>query len=490
MVDSARRVRRRQSPWLLGLAIAALLACKRGEPDSERNTTPGGTKSPPPTNAPPTNAPSANAPPTNAPPTNAPPTNAPAAMIPLPGGALLAGRNTYALIVGVLSFAEPGVAGWSAEQRKDRELYDTLRARDVPAENIELLLDSEATYAKVHDALERIARRAPIDSTLLFYYAGHGARTAGGDPYFVAYDTKSGAAATTGIVLSKVSTALRQQFHGQRVVLMADCCYSGSLNTVAKELADGKRVTTASLTSADASNLSTSNWTFTQAVIDGLHGDALADADRDGIITLSELAQTVAAEMKHRERQRHGFSLHGLRGDTPLANAPRLEPGSGPYSAGSYVLARDGSAQRPAQVRHAGAERSTVRFYFYNHGEDRQLDNAQLTKLEYRRYPKGSDLQVYWGGKLWKARITATDGDFHFITYPGWPAYWDEWVMSDRIAAAGDESASQEHVQIEWRGKWWPGVILKRRGDRFLVHYDGYGDEWDEWVTKARLKLH
>ena len=33
-----------------------------------------------------------------------------------------------------------------------------------------------------------------------------------------------------------------------------------------------------------------------------------------------------------------------------------------------------------------------------------------------------------------------TDGDFHFITYPGWPAYWDEWVLSNRIAGALPES--------------------------------------------------
>jgi hypothetical protein len=41
---------------------------------------------------------------------------------------------------------------------------------------------------------------------------------------------------------------------------------------------------------------------------------------------------------------------------------------------------------------------------------------------------------VWWGGKTWSAKVVRTDGDFHFITYPGWPSIWDEWILSDRIA--------------------------------------------------------
>lgn len=467
---------------LLAGVACALAACDRRGPDAstgpraaESAARPSGTK----------DFFSAPAPP---PPTTPLPP-APTEAITAPPGALLAGENTVAVIVGVLSFGEPGIAGWSAEKRKDLELYQVLRARGVPARNMTLLLDGAATAAEVKRALEHRARSAPPGSTLLFYYAGHGARDGQGSTHFLAYDTKSGAP-DSGVVLSQVAATLKREFKGQRVLLMADCCYSGALKDVADAVSASGRVEAASLTSADASNLSTENWTFTQTVIDGLRGDGLMDENRDGTLALNELSHAVQREMQYREKQRHGFHLSGVPAGATLSRAPGVALGSGPFPAGSYVLAPDERGMpRTALVRRAGKSESNVRFYHYNQAEDRTVPSASLSKLGFRRYPKGAKLRVFWGGKLWDATVTATDGDFHFITYPGWPAYWDEWVMSDRIAdASAVEAATRERVQIEWRGMWWPGVILKRRGARFLVRYEGYGKEWDEWVTEARLK--
>ena len=44
---------------------------------------------------------------------------------------------------------------------------------------------------------------------------------------------------------------------------------------------------------------------------------------------------------------------------------------------------------------------------------------------------------MLWGKRLWDAKVLRRDGDFHFITYPGWPSVWDEWVLSDRIRPPG-----------------------------------------------------
>jgi len=46
----------------------------------------------------------------------------------------------------------------------------------------------------------------------------------------------------------------------------------------------------------------------------------------------------------------------------------------------------------------------------------------------------------------------------------------------------------REEVEVEWRGSWWPAVILDRRGARWLVHYEGYGDDWDEVVEPQRIR--
>ena len=189
-----------------------------------------------------------------------------------------------------------------------------------------------------------------------------------------------------------------------------------------------------SLTSAEASNLSTVNWTFTQTVIDGLRGDGLMDDDSDRRVDLGELRARVASEMKYREKQRSGFHARGVSERAVLATAEPAERGTGPFAAGSYVLASWGKSERIAEVRRAGRKQSEVRFYLYNHSEDQTLDNAGVGPLRFRKYPKGAKLKVTWGGKLWDAVVLKTDGEFHYITYPGWPSYWDEWVMSDRIS--------------------------------------------------------
>jgi hypothetical protein len=47
-----------------------------------------------------------------------------------------------------------------------------------------------------------------------------------------------------------------------------------------------------------------------------------------------------------------------------------------------------------------------------------------------------------------------------------------------------------DHVLVEWRGGFHPAVIMAVEGPRFRVHYDGYSDDWEEWVTGVRIQNH
>ena len=46
----------------------------------------------------------------------------------------------------------------------------------------------------------------------------------------------------------------------------------------------------------------------------------------------------------------------------------------------------------------------------------------------------------------------------------------------------------REEVEVEWHGSWWPAVVLEQRGNRWLVHYEGYGSDWDEVVGPDRIR--
>ncbi len=46
-----------------------------------------------------------------------------------------------------------------------------------------------------------------------------------------------------------------------------------------------------------------------------------------------------------------------------------------------------------------------------------------------------------------------------------------------------------EAVMVEWKNSWYPAkVIAVGSGGKYRIHYDGYGSEWDEFVSPARMK--
>lgn len=55
-------------------------------------------------------------------------------------------------------------------------------------------------------------------------------------------------------------------------------------------------------------------------------------------------------------------------------------------------------------------------------------------------------------------------------------------------SAASDERAAGQRVEVEWHGRWFPAVLVERRGVGWLIHYDGYGEDQDEVVGSARIR--
>jgi hypothetical protein len=46
-----------------------------------------------------------------------------------------------------------------------------------------------------------------------------------------------------------------------------------------------------------------------------------------------------------------------------------------------------------------------------------------------------------------------------------------------------------EEVEVEWQGSWFAAVLRDLRGpNRWLVHYEGYSDDWDEVVDEERIR--
>jgi hypothetical protein len=228
-------------------------------------------------------------------------------------------EKTRAVIVGVLSWQDTGITTFASQDRKDLELYQTLLRRGVPAQNMALLLDKQATHQAILEALSSQLAASSPGETFLFYYAGHGVLR-DGRVMFVPYDFGS----APGLGMQEIGSMLDENVRSDRTLLFADCCYSGGLQAVADRLqADGHPA--ASLTSATATQPSVSHWTFTEILIDCLNGAPAADRNGDLLVTLEETAVEVADAMRFHENQQDGVTPRSWFDDLVLSPAEPID---------------------------------------------------------------------------------------------------------------------------------------------------------------------
>jgi hypothetical protein len=346
--------------------------------------------------------------------------------------------NTYVVIAGVLQWPGNVIPGFPTKNRKDEELHDVLLKSGVPAENMKLLLDEQATHSGVKRAIREVAAKANKDSLFVFYYCGHGLPHRTGGVCLANYDLKPGQPDLTGLLATDLTAMIRDNYKGKRVLFLADCCFSGGLGKAAEGL-NKAGYEAAYLTSANDAMVSTNNWTFTQTVIDAVTGDTFADANADGVVTLDELAGDVRKAMESLERQKHGYKSFGLAGKFTLATAAKKAKAADgvKFPPGEFVLAPDGRANRAGRVVGGADGKAVVQFYDYTE----------------------------------KRRVEVPEGKLSAIP--------DGWLKV-RTAAA--------EIEVEWKGKWFPAVVLKKDGEKSLIHYVNFGDEWDEWVTAERVR--
>jgi hypothetical protein len=43
-------------------------------------------------------------------------------------------------------------------------------------------------------------------------------------------------------------------------------------------------------------------------------------------------------------------------------------------------------------------------------------------------------------------------------------------------------------VEVEWGGTWWAAEVLRVRGELYYIHYTGWSNSWDEWVSACRIR--
>lgn len=117
---------------------------------------------------------------------------------------------------------------------------------------------------------------------------------------------------------------------------------------------------------------------------------------------------------------------------------------------------------------------------------------AKLAEVRKAALPRaGQRIEVLWKGKWFKAKSLAAEGDRLKVHYVGFQDAWDEWVSPDRVRPYQPaQYAAGDAVEVLWKdGVWYPARVLRGTYGVHLVRYDGYDASADEWVSPQQIRL-
>ena len=229
-------------------------------------------------------------------------------------------RNLWAVVVGIDRY--PNIRPLKYAVADARSFYDLLVTdNQVPAENVYLLLDEQATLQALRSTLgTKVKNKAGADDMVIIYFAGHGATERdtmspdgdGLEKYLLPYGADPDDLYASALPMREVAHIFHR-IRSERLVFVADACYSGASGgrTVStggvranlsdrfmERLAGGKGkviITASSANEVSVEKDELGHGVFTYFLVSGLKGPA--DTDGDGIITVDEAYRYVSQKV-------------------------------------------------------------------------------------------------------------------------------------------------------------------------------------------------
>jgi hypothetical protein len=143
-------------------------------------------------------------------------------------------REKYALVVGINEFEHAPHLNYAVNDAQGvADLLTDPQVGRFPKDNVQRLLNEEATLGGVRTAIGKIRERVKADDLVVVYIASHGSPRAvdpNGVSYVVMHDTKLDTAANlyaTSLQMIDLVEIMRRDVQAKRVVLILDTCFSG-----------------------------------------------------------------------------------------------------------------------------------------------------------------------------------------------------------------------------------------------------------------------
>lgn len=251
-------------------------------------------------------------------------------------------ENAQALIVGIANYHK--INKLPETILKDAEdVYDLLISPQhcgYLSENVQLLLDKQASKTTLLQALTNIAHRSNKDSTIFIYFSSHGGQVKFGSyagEYLLPVDTNAGSEASLGqtAISGTQFTETLRAIKSQKVIVIFDCCHAGGIGQPKNAdplnfkagfpegyydtLKQGRgRVILASSRSDEFSYVvpGAKNSLFTQHLLDGLRGGVPSE---DGLVRIFDLFEYLQPRVTGDQPNQHPIFKAELEENIPVA---------------------------------------------------------------------------------------------------------------------------------------------------------------------------
>lgn len=244
-----------------------------------------------------------------------------------------------ALIVAITDYHDPKLQRLRAPEADARALGRVLEDASIGGFRVQLALDEDESA--LTRRLGRFFSDRRPDDLLLVHFSCHGIKDPSGELYMAAADTETDLLSATGIPSRWLSEQIGK-CRSKRIVVLLDCCFSGSfpfgthhrageqVNVQQHLEGRGRVVITASNAmeySFEGDQLSGSGQPsiFTASVVEGLQTGE-ADKDGDRLVSVDELYEYVFDRVREATPNQTPTKLSSLEGPLYIAHSKYERP--------------------------------------------------------------------------------------------------------------------------------------------------------------------
>lgn len=244
--------------------------------------------------------------------------------------------TTYAVVIGVSSYENktiPALKFAHLDANRFAEYLSQERGNNIPAANIKLLVNPDATRDRINESIRFITEKAGKNDTVLFFMSAHGDVSEKG-AYLITYNAQPQNLKDSAYSMESLADLMyTTRARVGRFTMFVDACHAGTIGEikeknsvtqkVATSLKDTNNVLALLASKADEIAYEHANFgvgeghsAFSYFLLRGLAADGVheADYDNDGRVSLGELSQYVTdSVIKATWRTQHPFDASTMR---------------------------------------------------------------------------------------------------------------------------------------------------------------------------------